>query len=36
MAQLVKFLTLDLSLGPDLRVVSSGATLGSTLGMGPT
>ena len=32
-AQLVKHLTLDLSSGLDLRVVSSNPLLGSTLGM---
>ena len=35
-AQSVKCLTLDLSAGSDLRVVSSGGELGSTLGMEPT
>ena len=35
-AQLVKHLTLDLSSGLDLRVVSSSPSLGSTLGMEPT
>ena len=36
MAQLVKRLTLDRSLGLDLRVVSSSLALGSTLGLKPT
>ena len=35
-AQLVKYLTLDLSSGVGLRVVSSSLTLGSILGVGPT
>jgi len=35
-AQSVKHLTLDLSSGPEHRVVSSSPTLGSTLGMEPT
>ena len=36
MAPLVKRPTLDLGLGLDLRVVSSGPTLDSMLGMVPT
>jgi len=35
-AQLVENSTLDLSSGLDFRVLSSGPTLGSTLGMEPT
>ena len=35
-AQLVQHLTLDLSLGLDLRVMSSSPSLGSTLGVKPT
>ena len=36
MAQSIKHPTLDLSLGLDLRIVSSSPTLGSSLGMEPT
>ena len=36
MAQLVEHLTLDLSSGPDLRVMSLSPTLGSVLGVKPT
>ena len=36
MAQLVKHLTLHLSLSLDLTVVSSSPTFGSTLGLEPT
>lgn len=36
MAQSVKYLTLDLSSGFNLRVVSSSPTFGSELGMEPT
>ena len=36
MGQLAKHLTLDLSSGLDLRVMSSSPTLGSTLGIEPT
>ena len=36
MAQLVERSTLDPTSGLDLRVESSGPTLGSTLGMEPT
>ena len=36
MVQLVKRLTLDLILDPDLRDVSSSPTLGSVLGVEPT
>jgi len=35
-AQSVKHLTVDLSSGPDLRVMSSSSMLGSMLGMEPT
>ena len=35
-AQLVKHMTLDLSSGLDLKVLSSNPALGSTLGMEPT
>jgi len=35
-AQLVKRLTLELSLGLDLRVVGLSPVLGSTMGMEPT
>ena len=35
-AQLIKHLTLDLSSGFDLRVMSLSPVLGSTLGMEPT
>ena len=35
-AQLVKHLILDFSLGYDLRVLSSGPVLGSMLGVEPT
>ena len=35
-AQSVERLTLDLSSGPDLRVMSSSPALGSTLGIKPT
>ena len=35
-AQSVKHLTLNLSSGIDLRILSSSLTLGSTLGMEPT
>lgn len=35
MSQLIKHLTVDLGSGLDLRVVSSGPTLGSTMGTEP-
>ena len=36
MVQLVTYLTLDLNSGLDLRILASGPTLGSALGMEPT